>query len=309
MNEWLNGLDRSALRTSGFRGPFTLSLNIPLVHSFTPQSFVLPTCTHCTHSFMRSAIHAHMVHSFPAQPPFLPGACAHVAPRAQPRPRAPRVRPGWALRGEPLNQPRLRGAGAGGKPGWGRGAGAPRGKPGGVGEPRPHRLQARSASVGRARARGGGGEQRPCRGHVDWRPAAGPAPPGGEYLRAGRARRGRGRGGGAGTPTPRGGLCSATEAPAPPPGRGRLSSLSTPPRGAPSRAGAPGPRGGRFIGQEEPARHSREPSALGAGRVPGLGARSCPWSGGSRCLGPVGGVLTPTTRVPAAGGRVGQGEA
>lgn len=106
---------------------------------------------------MRSAIHAHTVHSFPAPPPFH-GSSAHLAPRARVRPRAPRGCPGGTLlRGEPRNQPRLRGAGAGGEPGWGRGAGAPCGKPGGAGEPRPRRLRARSASAGRAAAGSGGG--------------------------------------------------------------------------------------------------------------------------------------------------------
>lgn len=218
---------------------------------------------------MRAAIHAHTVHSFPARPPFLPGSSAHVAPRARLRPRAPRVHPVWVLRGEPLNQPRLRGAGAGGEPGWGRGAGAPCGKPGGVGEPRPRRLQARSASVGRARAGGlggGGSERRLPRGHVDGRPATGPAPPGGEYLRAGRAR----RGGGAGPPTPRGGLCTATEAAAPPSRRGGDCPASAPLLATPPPVPVPqGPAAdASLVGRSRRALPGAEHSRGGAGTRP-----------------------------------------
>lgn len=156
MNEWLNGLDGSVLRPSSFKGPFTLSLNFPLVHSFLIHSFLPPARTVPIHSCALPFTLTWFIHSLPCRHSLqAPAPTWH--PRARLWPRAPRVRPGWALRGEPLNQPRLRGAGAGGKPGWGRGAGAPCGKPGGVGEPRPRRLQARSASVGRAWARGGGG--------------------------------------------------------------------------------------------------------------------------------------------------------
>lgn len=146
------------------------------------------------------------------------------------------------------------------------------------------------------------------RGHVDQRPAARPAPPGGEYLRAGRARRGHHRGGGAGPPTPRGGLCSATETPALPPTRRGGDCPSSPPLPAAplSCRWAQAPRWTlHWPVRAGPALRRAEHSRGGAGTRPPRAVlpleRWVPMSG-SHWRGPY-----PTTRIPAARGSVGQG--
>ena len=233
MSECVNGLDRSVLRVPAFKGSFTLSLKARPVHSFLIHSF-LP---HAPHSFIHALCHScsrGFIHPCPAAIPS-PVPVRTWRPAPSVRPRAPRVRPARALRGEPLNQPRLRGAGAGGEPGWGRGAGAPCGKPGGVGEPRPRRLRARSASAGRAQAGGGGGgsggERRGCPGAM-WtggrrpgrlRRAVSTCEPGGQGA-------GTGAEAGRAPPTRRGGLRAAKEAArVPPPAGGGDGPASSPP--------------------------------------------------------------------------------
>lgn len=246
-------------------GPFFPSA---LPSAFLPHSFVPPTRT-ALHS-PRPAIHA-PTGSFIPRPAAIPSAAPECtwlpAPPGLPqRPPASAPRLG-AAGGAAESAAAARGAGAGGEPGWGRGAGAPCGKPGGLGgAPAAPRLRARSASEGRVRAGGGGGSgsgtrarrrrrlrrrrraARLPRGHVDGRPAAGPAPPGGEYPRARRAGRGRGRGGGAGATHAAARSRLRSRRPACPlPRGGRQSSLCSPASGAPSGAAA---RGGSVGGSQ-----------------------------------------------------------
>lgn len=177
-----------------------------------------------------------MVHSFPAPPPFLAGACAHVAP---PRP---------ALAPRPPSAPRLGAAGGAAEPaaaargrGWreaGLGAGGGRslreaGRGGGApAAPAP-------GALGLGRKGVGQGQRRRRR---QWLPGAmwtsGRRP--GRLRRAVSTCEPGGRGAGttaeAGRGHPRRGAVSAQlprHLPYPPPGKGRLSILSSPPRGSP----------------------------------------------------------------------------
>lgn len=220
-----------------------------------------------------------MVHSFPAPPPFLPGACAHVAPpRPAPAPRppsAPRLgaaggaaEPAAAARGRGWREAGLGAGGGRSLREAGRGGGAPA-------APAPGALGLGRKGVGQGRRR-----RRP-----QWLPGAmwtsGRRP--GRLRRAVSTCEPGGRGAGttaeAGRGHPRRGAVSAQlprRLPYPPPGEGATVHPLLPSPRHPSRAGGPRPRGGRFIGQEEPAQHSGEPSTLGAGRGLGLRARSCP---------------------------------
>ena len=305
MSECVNGLDRSVLRVPAFKGSFTLSLKARPVHSFLIHSF-LP---HAPHSFIHALCHScsrGFIHPCPAAIPS-PVPVRTWRPAPSVRPRAPRVRPARALRGEPLNQPRLRGAGAGGEPGWGRGAGAPCGKPGGVGEPRPRRLRARSASAGRAQAGGGGGgsggERRGCPGAM-WtggrrpgrlRRAVSTCEPGGQGA-------GTGAEAGRAPPTRRGGLRAAKEAArVPPPAGGGDGPASSPPpvalppvpvRRGPNRNACPAAGSTRGAGRGGDPASARCPAPHAAG----LGT----WVR-------VAGSSPPNTCVPAAKGRVGRG--
>lgn len=260
------GSSRAGTRGSVHSFPQRSLVHSFLIHSF-PHSHRTPFTAprhSCSHGFIHSPASRH---------PLRGSQSARGSPRPQACPSVPRpVRPAWALRGEPRNQPRLRGARAGGEPGWGQGAGAPCGKPGGLGEPRPrHRLRrARPRRRVRARGRQRQRQRDPsaaaaaaaaaqasravAQGHVDGRPAARPAPPGGDAAspEAGRGRGRRRRGG----RHPRGSAVSAAQPAArvPPPARGRQSGLCSPASGAPSGAAARvgawgGPNHERFAGR------------------------------------------------------------
>ena len=237
------------------RGPVYSFPQCSLVHSFLIHSF--PQLA--PHSFIHRAppFMLPRVHSFPGRPPSPPRLpSARGAPRPQACPSVPQpVRPAWALRGEPRNQPRLRARpGLAGSRAGGGGRALPAGSQAGLGEPRPRRGSGRArprrggcgpgaaaaAAAGPERGGGGGcggaGEPRGCPGAM-WtggrrpgrlRRAVSTSEPGGQGAgagtEAGRAppTRQRGLGGAAGgprAPSREGGDCPASAPPpvAPPP--------------------------------------------------------------------------------------------
>lgn len=276
-----------------------LSLSLKsLVHSFLTHSFLLLAHPALIHSRGRHSCSPRFIHSLPRRHSF-------PAPAPTPHPRA--ARPG----SRPQSAPRLgcggsrrirrgcAGPGLAGSRAGGGGRALPAGSREERGAPAPG-----ARGLGEAQAGGGGTQARRRRAarlqerHVDGRPPAGPAAPGGEYLRAGgqgwaQAWRRGGR-------HPRLAAVSARRPRSgPAPGRPPRPTPATPPA-----AGGPGTRPQR--GALLP---TMPPPAAGRGARSGLrGPRAPPQPAGGWAGRPGRGlrVWSPPPR-PGAGGRAAGG--
>lgn len=272
-----------------------LSLSLKsLVHSFLTHSFLLLARPALIHSRGRHSCSPRFIHSLPRRHSF-------PAPAPTPHPRA--ARPG----SRPQSAPRLgcggsrrirrgcAGPGLAGSRAGGGGRALPAGSREERGAPAPG-----ARGLGEAQA-GGGGTQARRRAarlqgrHVDGRPPAGPAAPGGEYLRAGgqgwapawrrggrhprlaavSARRPRSGPAPGRPPRPTPATPPAAGGPGTRPQRGALLPTMPPPRSGPGRpvrfAGpSRAPAAGGRVGRAPRARpEGLEPAAPSGGRGPG----------------------------------------